>query len=409
MIKPSHFEANADHDIRLTTGISPATFFGSLGSFMSPVKRKLDDYRVRSVDLTYSVSNKYSGEAFTYSYLRQKGVSEANLLAYQLGFIYNLSNLGTLFKGEPAPKFFDYLSEPDPALGQNNMNHLVNRSVDLQSGFSLPPINLDLTGSLKYSKQYTLYRFFQPSDTTIIWPDYTISGTFNDFASKLPWFRTRLKSFTAYTNYNYRHQTKFDLFSPSPDEDKISYIMKPLLRLSATTNSNVKVEVSFNSSFDHNTQHGKKVGLNGSGTTNLLQPLTYLGGLTPYVPVYYLDSSQNSPQRIVTLGVAPLISWDLQTQKGIQFWRYYVKLQNSLRVTLNGSVDYMLSETTQSSVTHQDQNELKAMVKPQVDYNFTNNVDAKFWAQYDFDQVFNTLREEYTHTVALHGEFTMRF
>ena len=52
---------------------------------------------------------------------------------------------------------------------------------------------------------------------------------------------------------------------------------------------------------------------------------------------------------------------------------------------------------------------MNGMVKPEADYNFTNNVDAKFWAQYIFDQYFNTPNREYTHTVEIHAEFTMRF
>ena len=399
-VNPSYFQASADHDVRLTTGVNLPNLF----SFFKPVKEMLDKYRVRSADFTYNVSNKYNDEAFTYSYLKNKGVNYGTLLMYQLGFVYNFSNLGTLFDGEPNTKFFDYLSQPDPTLTVNAMNHVVNRSVDVQSGFSIPVLNLDLTGSLKYSKQYSLYRgFTRPSDTVIVWPDYTISGTFNDFASKVPGLRHKLRSLTAYSNYNFRRETTFDLFSPSPDVDKISHIWKPFLRLSATTNSDVRAEISFNGSFEHILQHGKDAGL------TLGRPLSYLGDRQPLVPEYLRDTSKESPRRTTTLGVAPTVSWDLQTQKGIQFWKYYIKLQNSLRLILNSSLDYTLAVSEENGISHRDQDWLRGMVKPEADYNFTNNVDAKFWAQYNFDQFFNTPKKEYTHTIEIHGEFTMRF
>ncbi len=85
-IKPAHFEANADHEIRLTTGVSPAQLVGSIGSISKAterpaqaVKRFIETYRVRNLDMTYTVSNKYNGEAFTYDYLVDKGVTLGGL------------------------------------------------------------------------------------------------------------------------------------------------------------------------------------------------------------------------------------------------------------------------------------------------------------------------------------------
>jgi len=398
-VEPSHFVANADNDVRLTTGINPSTLL----SAFKAIKQKLDAYRVRSVDVTYDVSNKYNDEAFTYSYLKNNGVTYQDFLDYQLGFVYNLHNLGTLFHGEPNPHFFDYLSAPDPALNETGMNHVVNRTIDLQSGFSVPQINLDMTGSLKYSNQYTLYQYFQASDTTVDWPDYTLAGTFNDLTTKLTFLKNSLKSLTAYTNYNYRHESTTDLFNPNPNTDKVSYIMQPLLRVSATTNNQVHIDVSFNASYVRSLQVGKEANL------TQVQPLTYQGSLAPYQTIYDHDDTLDSPERTITVGMEPSVSYDVQTQKGIQFWRYYIKLQNSLRLTLSSSLDYTLDAIVSQGTTTRNTDHLAGMVKPEADYNFTNNVDAKFWAQYNYDQYYNTPGDEYTNTIEIHGEFTMRF
>jgi hypothetical protein len=283
------------------------------------------------------------------------------------------------------------------------MNHVVNRSVDLQSGFSVPPLNLDLTGGLKYSKQYSLYRYFQSSDTAVIWPEFTVAGNFNDFAARVPFVRNGLRSLTAYTNYNYREESRFGAFSPLPDVDKFRHTFAPLLRLTGTAKNDMRIEVSFNAAYETEIQHGK--------TPDSLpaRPLTYLGDAQLPVTVYVRDPTKDSPRRTLECGVEPTLSWDLETQKGIQFWKYYVRLKNNLRLSLNGAANYLRTESVQSGVKFREKDEVSARIKPEATYNFTNNVDAKFFAEYLFTQLFQTANNEYTHEVALHGEFTMRF
>jgi hypothetical protein len=72
-------------------------------------------------------------------------------------------------------------------------------------------------------------------------------------------------------------------------------------------------------------------------------------------------------------------------------------------------VNYLLTEIEEGGRTFKEKNQITAMVKPEASYNFTNNVDAKFWTQYKFEQFYNTPDDEYIHDVELHGEFTMRF
>jgi hypothetical protein len=140
-----------------------------------------------------------------------------------------------------------------------------------------------------------------------------------------------------------------------------------------------------------------------------VQPLTYLGDREIPRPVYVRDPTKRSPRKTLACGVEPTLSWDLETQKGIQFWRYYVRLKNNLRLTLNSSADYLRTVSEQNGVKYREKDEVTARVKPEATYNFTNNVDAKFFAEYIYTQLFQTANNEYTHEVALHGEFTMRF
>jgi hypothetical protein len=409
-LQPAHFAASADHEIRLTSGFNPSSFFTSAGNIKplarpaGAVRSTLDKWRVRAVDVTYTVSNKYNGEEFTYDYLRDKGVTFGSLLAYQFGFVYDPSSLGTIFEGVPHPEFFDYLSEPDPALGQTTgMNHVVNRSVDVQNGFTVPWVGLDLTGGLKYTKQYTLYRFFQASDTSVVWPEISVTGSFADFAKHVPILNKRLRALTASSSYNYREESRFSLFSPSPDVDRVAHRFAPLARFSATTNQDVRIELSFNAAHETEIQHGKDAG------TMRVQPLTYRGDDEDYRAAYLRDPLKEAPKRTLAAGVEPVISWEVETQKGVQFWRYYIKLKNSLQLSLKSSCNYMRTEVEQNGEQYREVDKVNAQVRPEAKYNFTNNVDALFWGEYKYQQEFHTVDNEYIHDVALHGEFTMRF
>lgn len=405
-LKPAHFAASADHEIRLTTGTDLSRLLESMGG-VKPVagaaqaaRRVLDDWRVRPFDLTYTVSNRYNNEAFTYDYLGKKGVDYGSLLAYQFGFVYGPSNLGTIFSGVPRPGFFDYLSEPDTVLGQTTMNHVVNRSVDLQNGFTIPVVRLDVSAGLKYTQQYTLYRALQASDTTVVWPEVSVAGSFADFASRVPILRDQLRSLTASTNYNYREESRFSLFSPSPDVDRYTHRFAPLARFTAVTNQDVRVELSFNAAYETEVQHGK-----GPGDTASVR---YYGGYAPAF-AYSRDPARLARKRTLAAGFEPVISWEVETQKGIQFWRYYVRLKNNLRLSLNGAANYVRTEVEQNGTKYRDEDRINASIRPEAVYNFTNNVDAKFWALYAWEKEFHTRDNEYTHEVALHGEFTMRF
>jgi hypothetical protein len=254
--------------------------------------------------------------------------------------------------------------------------------------------------SLKYTREYTLFRALTPSDTSVVWPDVTITGTFNDFANKIPFLRKTFRSMTSTTTFNLRKEDKHALFSAAPETKKISYKLDPLMRLAATTNKDVRGELSFKGGLENALDFDKEAG-------------------TAVKYRFYKDTTDQTPYRrtdkktkrdAFNVGGDASISYDVETQKGLQFWRYYVKLQNNLRLKITGSANYMWSERTlPDGDYHRDQDILTATARPEVSYNFTNNVDAMFFTQYKYDKLFHTAKDESTHELTVHGEFTMRF
>jgi hypothetical protein len=314
--------------------------------------------------------------------------------------------IATLLDGEPDPFFMDYLSPPDGSLAGTRFSHGVNRSWDGSTGLTVPWLDLSLSLNVKYSKEYTLFRAIQPSDTSIVWPDITITGTFGDFATKLPFLRKNFRSMTSTTTFNYREEDKHALFSPSQESHKTSYKLDPLVRLAATTNKDIRGELSLKGGLDREIFYDKraaeKVKYEWYGN--------YIGRPDESLTVYRRAPELKTPKDGVNVGADASLAYDIETQKGLQFWRYYIKLQNNLRLKVTGGSNYSYTERTlPGEKPHKDQNVLTMSVKPEASYNFTNNVDALFYTLYKYDKLWHTPKEESTHELTVHGEFTMRF
>ena len=409
---PEHFEANADHDVKLNASLSLPALIGPSGDgkgLLGVFGKKMEEWRLRNFDVSYSVGHKYNNEEFTYEYLNSTNHDWLTYYAYQLGWVYDSfgSLFSNLFEGEPNPYWMDYLMAPDTSLHTNSrFSHGVSRTWDGGTGLTVPGLDLSMSFNIKYSKEYTLFRALTPSDTSIVWPDLTVTGTFNDFASKLPVLRKNFRSMTSTTTFNLRKEDKHALFSSSPETEKISYKFDPLVRLAATTNKDVRGELSFKGGLEKAVDYDK---IPDPSVPGGLRPFLFWAGDTSLI-AYVRTKDKATKRDAFNVGGDATISYDVETQKGLQFWRYYIKLENNLRLKMTGSANYMYTERTlPGEDPRKDQNVLTLIAKPEVSYNFTNNVDALFYTQYKYDKLWHTPREESTHELTVHGEFTMRF
>jgi cell surface protein SprA len=404
---PEHFSADADHDVKLNASLSLPSLIGPAGDgkgFLGAIRKKVEDWRLRNFDFSYSVGHKYNKEEYTYGYLAQQA-STGSYYAYQLGLVYDTPAdfFGTLFEGEPDPRWMDFLMPPDPTLNSNSeFSHGVTRSWDAGTGATVPWLDLSMSFNLKYTKEYTLFRAIKPSDTSVVWPDMTITGTFNDFANKIPWLRKTFRSMTSTTTFNFRKEDKHALFSQAPETERTSYKFDPFIRLAATTNKDVRGELSFKGGLENAFDHEK---------TGRALPIPYRHFSDTVEQIAYdRDKLKRTKRDAANVGGDASIAYDVETQKGLQFWRYYVKLENNLRLKVTGSANYMFTEKTEPQRSpRRDLNTLTLTGKPEVSYNFTNNVDALFYTQYKYDKLWHTPKEESTHELSVHGEFTMRF
>jgi len=405
---PEHFITDADHDVKLNLSLSLPGVLGASGDgkgILGAIRKKVETWNLRNIDLGYSVGQKYNHEEYTYQYLDE--IQQHNVwsyYAYQFGWMYDSPGqfFTTLFKGEPNPRWMDYLMPPDTSIHSGTQfSHGVTRSVDGSTGFTVPWVDLAISVNLKYTQEYTLFRALTPSDTSVVWPDLTVTGSLGDFANKIPALRKTFRSMTSTTTFNLRKEDKHALFSSSPETEQITYKLDPLMRVAATTNKDVRGELSTRISM-----------VNAIDYEKVAKPQIYYhyySGDTLQTP-YERTSDKRTKRDAFDVGGDGSLAYDVQTQKGIQFWRYYVKLENNLRLKVSTSVDYMWTERTLPQTDpHKDQNVLTLSARPEASYNFTNNVDALFYTQYKYTKLYHTAREESTHEVTVHGEFTMRF
>jgi hypothetical protein len=210
---PEHFTTNSDHDVKLNASLSLSGLFGPSGDgkgVLGAVRKKIEAWNMRNIDVSYSVGHKYNQEEYTYDYLRERN-DTWDYYAYQYGMVYDspAEFFRTLFSGEPDPYWMDYLMPPDDSLRTNTQfSHGVTRSVDGSTGFTVPWVDLAMSFNLKYTHEYTLHRALIASDTSVVWPDFTASGTFGDFASKIPALRKNFRSMTSTTTFNMRKEDK---------------------------------------------------------------------------------------------------------------------------------------------------------------------------------------------------------
>jgi hypothetical protein len=422
---PEHFDAGSNHDIRFNTGLRISSLFADLKDITKPVKwlssgidktkKGIDKLKLRNIDANYSISHNYNGEEFTLKSLNKVPVSPLSFFAYQMGFVYdpsifyNLKDFKTqVILGQPDPDFMDYLSWPMVMESPTSMSHSINRTADLRSGFTVPLIDLNLTGTMKWSKKYVLSRDFSlahSKDTSVTWPDFSINGRFSDFIRKISFLKKRFRTFSVSSSYNYEKQRRFNLLSSRYDNVTRSHKFNPLFKVSATSKKNIRYENNINQNLSISRDLHKEI-----TPFDTVSIRTYFGDTT--VPAFKRGDEVSETE---SFGISDVftVSYDVQTKKGVQFWRWYIKLENNLRLkaTAEAGWNQKIRTVTKAGEPERtpEQEELRFKIRPEVSYNFTRKMDAMFYAQYLREQDFHTADEDVTHEIEIHGEFTMRF
>ncbi len=426
--EPEHFQSESNHDISLNTGLRLNRLLQKLEKLSKPIpwlasslksaNNGFNKIKLQNINASYTISHRYTGEEFTFEEMNRRGIDPFDFYAYQLGLIYDPSIIWNYPKFRDQVimghtnsdyRFFDYLSSP--MVQNNQMKHIVTRTTDLRSGFTVPIIDLNLSGSMKWTKSYTFnrdYALARDNDTSFVFPDYTVTGRFSNFAPKIPFLKKHFRNFSANHSYNFKKEWRYNKWSEKANSINISHNFSPLVKLSATMKNNVRMENSVNWKFGH--------GVDSTKTLDSTQSplLTWDGYKDLNTYSRKPDGGHTKKENWLWEDIFSL-SYDIQTQKGIQFWRWYVKLENNLRFKLTAKVgaekntNYVKLAGNDNTKREVDLYEFNFSLRPEVSYNFTRKIDMLVYVQYMREQEFHTENEDTRQEIEVHSEFTMRF
>ncbi len=418
---PAHYIADYGHDAKFSLGLRLPNAIEGLTKAMkswegitkalTATKQGLEKWSLRSVDFSYGVSHKYSNEKLNQKFMSEQGISPGLFYADQLGLFYDPSWDGfkDLLFLRPDNEKLDYrmnTSMAEYGVTDQGFAHGFNQNYSTSSGFTIPGFDLNLSGNAKYTRSWSMYRRSPPSDTTIIWPDLSFTGTFGNFADKFDFLKRRYSNVSFSSTYNYREERSFGKFSSVSEKNSVKHSFAPLGRFSITTLKNMTYEHTFNLSTEDAIGY-TKIALDSS--------FLYITDIPIDIKGYQKDDKTNT--HIFTGGYNFAYSYDLETRKGLQFWRYYIKLKNNLRLKANVGVDYRketftdyhTNEPEVEPETRENDHKVSVTTKPEATYNFTDNVDMLLFTKVDWSKTLVTDKQEDRWAVELHGELTVRF
>lgn len=434
---PEHYEASLEHTLSLTPTLQLSTLFYDLEEASKPIaslnkvfkstREHMDTWRLRSVGAGYSINHRLQGEQFSFQRLYESNISTGELLAYQFGMLYSPQTLyspsrfwdemamGRIYDNGEVDQF-DVYEAPLFENNQTPLSHGITRDANLNTGLTVPGLDLTLNTRLDWSQSFTVRRdsITPYGDTSLTWPRMTLSGTFNNLMKQLPGIETVFRSFSLSTGYEYKVDQRYGIFSSNNQSRTISHALRPLVKIAGTTPRNHRWESDVDLTYSVGRETPKiQDSTRGARTFRLTSDQ-----IRAYVP----RANGREYSDLKTYGTKYRLQWsyDLETQKGLQVWRWYWKLENNLRLKWVNDIDYKRQkryETTPSpsdslaTITQMDNKShtLSLTTQPDVTYSFTRKVDAGAFIKLLRTQEFHTKEEEVTWDILVHGEITMRF
>jgi hypothetical protein len=374
-------------------------------------RQALDRWRWSGIGMEYSVDDRVSGIRQTLDYTSQsEGLNAASLQGWELGLGDGMgwrTPLDWVTGDRSKSGFGQYrpsrLDDPnyDPStadlLAQNpgviRSGQVNTRSyrISTNSEVTVPGLLLTLQPSLTYMVSWD-ERWASPwdVDTTRTWPQVGVNANLANFAGRIPLLSKWFESVTANHSTVFEHQAQIYPHSVTNDVDNYSVKWAPLFGFQARTKGSWTFDDRTNFSVTWSESHSK-------------DPVTTTGvsGACPdsSLPYFFWRADASIPRCYQLIGT----SWDrrydvgnegtatyrIQTRKGIQILKWFVKLDNDLVVTFKAgwtqnwetkndydrSVGDNLGTQTLKRVT-------TVYAGSNASYNFTSKLSANFDASY---------------------------
>jgi len=409
-----NFRANLRLDVPQLLVMSRNLLPDSWGKSLDEVRQGFDRWRWTGFGVDYSVDDRISGVRQTLDYsssmerldagslLRwQMGLGDAQTIRGPLDIVTGSRSKSGLGQYRPSrlenPATYPGMSDTTSAESAVDRSSMVNtRSyrVSGNSDFTVPGLLLSVHPSLAYQISWD-ERWAIPwnVDTTKTWPQITVSADLANFAHRVPFLTKWFESATANHSTTWELSQQIHPHLQSADVDNYTWRWQPLVGLQLKTKGNWTFADQTNFSRTRSLNHLKRP-LPGDGTRPEGACPESMG-----LPYFYSDPSLSlarcfevggtSEDRSYEMGNEGTATYRIQTKRGIQIFRWFLKLDNDLVVTFKAGWTKSWKEKeavdlgTFEPVEAQTLDDVTTVYGgSNASYNFTSRLVANFDASY---------------------------
>ncbi|MCL2101216.1 MAG: hypothetical protein FWH22_05830, partial [Fibromonadales bacterium] len=304
------------------------------------VSEFFDKWKWREVRAIWSVDLQTSGEDFTLWQLHEEqGVDPFQYYLFGLGLgdgygnrgFWNLvsGNMG-LDSRDDYIRFAQYRNQrTDSIVYQGRFEHAVRRNLTTNTALTLPFWDIGVKGDLTWTETFRQRRenplFI---DTTTTWPKIGIGVDVPNFAKRIDFLSSKFRSMSTSHRFDYQEQRTVRPYQTAEDEWLTTIDLNPLIRVSALTQGNIRIENSIRFKIEERLRRTK---IELPGTDDWPEE--------DYIKVPFLHTDL-VVDKGYAFGDELSIAYALKTKRGFQFWRWYVKLDNDIDLRLTSGYSY---------------------------------------------------------------------
>jgi cell surface protein SprA len=301
---------------------------------------KLKWQEIRSV---WSVDLQTNGEDFTlWQLYEEQGVDPLEYYLFGLGIGNGYRNRGfwNLVSGDMGLKtredyedFAEYRNKnTDIIVYQSRFEHSIRRNLTNSTSLTLPWWDIGVKGDLTWTETFRQTRESPLYiDTTTTWPKIGVGVNVPNFAHRFDFFKGKLRSLSTTHRFDYQERYTVRPFQSADDEWLTTIDFNPLIRISALTQGNIRIDNSVRVKMEEQVRRAKE---ELPGTEEWKET-----DEDYYVTIPWLRTDK-TVDRGYAAGDELSISYALKAKRGFQFWRWYIKLDNDIDLKLSSGYSY---------------------------------------------------------------------
>ncbi|MDR3000125.1 MAG: cell surface protein SprA [Fibromonadaceae bacterium] len=305
-----------------------------------------EKWKWREVRAIWSVDLQTSGEDFAlWQLYEEQNVDPFQYYLFGLGLgdgyrgrkFWNLvsGNMG-LDSRDDYVGFAQYRNRNvDDIVYQGRFEHAVRRNFTTNTALTLPFWDIGVKGDLTWTETFRQRRenplFI---DTTTTWPKVGIGVDVPNFARRIDFLSSKFRSMSTSHRFEYQEQYTVRPFQTAEDEWLTTIDLNPLIRISALTQNNIRIENSIRFKIEERERRAK---MELPGTGEWLEEGEWTE--EEYIKVPWLHTDK-IVDRGYAFGDELSIAYALKTKRGFQLWRWYVKLDNDIDLKLTSGYSY---------------------------------------------------------------------